>query len=219
MKLFTASTLFGFAFAACVPNSTSAQINRSGTVHIAVGGAIGWHYTKNERMNRFSPEIDGGFSLGGVLDVQVGVIKQFSLGVTLEPGALVLFSGDFDAGTGFRTMGFKGRGYLLQSDKFAWTVSSEVGLGRLKYTDRMDEGEVKFIDNGIYYGISMGVGMYFSERVGLNMDLNWLSLTTTEHSIQKDGIVPLTTDEYYSYTPLPNKTRGLQYSIQVAFKF
>ena len=203
-----------------VQSDTSAQVNNKGTIHVAVGAGIGGFGTTFEQtFNVFGANIvsktrDAAISVTVPIEVQLGIGSNFSLGVYVEPGAYL--DSNATRSNGLFAGGLKPEFYLAQKDRFALYVNGKLGFSRLSLDDT-DENDalVSFKYSGIQFGLGGGIGLYFTDHIGLKLGLSWLSthFGLKEFSIQDQEAVIVN-------DPRPKLTaNGAQLNAQLAFKF
>jgi hypothetical protein len=65
------------------------------------------------------------------------------------------------------------RFYLVNGDRFTWMASLQLGSTRLKYGVNEPGNVSSAIYRGSYFGLSSGVGFYFTDHIGLQLHLRY----------------------------------------------
>lgn len=171
------------------PARVQAQCNRPGTVHLSLGVNAGLHATRYRERNvilgvrQERETVDGAFTYGFPLRVQVGVLKPLSLGLYAELGGYADSTADRSNRT--FTFGFSPRFYPVNTDKFNMRVFLEGGYGSLRIDQRFllsNVGVARY--GGGHFALGTGLGFYAAEVFGLYFDLryirHWLPLNSFE---------------------------------------
>lgn len=165
-----------------------AQVNEKGTIHLAAGFAAGGHTTRYEQsfLGVVRTNTDGAATTTFPIEIGYGFGGRFSLGLLMEPG-LYLDSVENESNT-LGTFALQPRFYLVNSDRFAWMASIQVGSTRLKY-DVSEPGNVtSAVYRGGYFGLSSGVGFYFGDHVGLNLHLRYMATSMPLRAWELNGL-------------------------------
>jgi len=95
-----------------------------------------------------------------------GLAKWFSLGLLFEPGNYL----DPNAvrANGVVTLALEPRFYLVNKDRFAWMASLQLGGSTLRI-DEQGLTKDQAVYRGRSFGLSTGVGFYFSDHIGLQL--------------------------------------------------
>ncbi|MBL7952321.1 MAG: outer membrane beta-barrel protein [Flavobacteriales bacterium] len=197
-----------------IMSSLNAQVNEKGAVHLAAGIAVGGHATRYEQsfLGVVQTTNDGAATTTLPIEFGYGLGGRFSLGLLLEPG-LYLDSVESESNT-LTTFAIQPRFYLVNGDRFTWMASMQLGSTRLKY-DVSEPGNVSSaVYRGAHFGLSSGVGFYFTDRIGLNVQLRYMATTMPLRDWSWNGtsLDPDLIDAKLS-------TSGLAVQASLAFKF
>jgi hypothetical protein len=191
----------------------SAQVNDKGTFHAAVGIAGGAHATTYEQHFLITTTTeDGAATVTYPIELGFGLARVFSLGLLLEPGTYL----DSLATESNRllTLAIQPRFYLVNHDRFAWMASLQLGTSALRY--QVEEGAIRYSSNyrGGHFGLSTGLGMYFGERVGIDLHLRYMatSMDIKDHEVNGQQVDLALWSANLS-------TRGVAVQASLAFKF
>lgn len=181
--LLTAVAVFGFAFA-------NAQSHTKGAMQVNIMGGFLTGTATSEDDAAGSTEFKStasGAQFGA--HFQYGIADAFSLGLGLEFGTVVLTPKDYSYGVEPSLNTFKvmvtGRYYFVNKEKFNVYAGPSIGYTTAKddtvYGFGFFDQETKL--NGINYGINAGGNYFFTNTVGVIVNLgyegNSLSSTTT----------------------------------------
>jgi hypothetical protein len=217
--LLTAIAVFGFTVA-------NAQSNKQGTMHVNVlGGFLSGTATQQDDAAgslKYKSTATGA-QFGA--NFQYGIAESFSAGIGLELGTAVLTPKDYNNyGTNPSISTFKvnlsGRYYFLNEDKFNVFAGPSVG-----YTTAKDKTAILGVTisddktkySGLNYGINAGGNYYFSDVVGviLNVGYEGSSLTSTETDTYTDNNGATVTATYKGKATLG----GIKVMAGLALKF
>lgn len=191
-----------------------AQVNDKGTFHVSIGIAAGGHGTTYETtiLGVVTTENDGAATVTYPIEVSYGLGKRFSLGLYLEPG--VYLDSSATESNGLATFGIQPRFYIINNDRFAWMASMQLGSSTLRY-DVEEPGNVsEAIYRGTNLSLSTGVGFYFSDLIGLNLQMRYIGTTMPlrKWTVNGTGLDPDLIDATLT-------TRGVALQASLAFKF
>ena len=193
---------------------STAQVNDRGTVHLAIGIAGGGHATRYQQtiLGVVRTTNDGAATAAIPIEVGYGLGNRFSLGLLLEPG--VYLDSTETESNALTTFAIQPRFHLINGDRFTWMISAQLGSTRLKY-DVDEPGNVsRAIYRGGYFGLSSGVGFYFTDHLGLALQLRYMatSMPLREWSVNGTSLDPDLIDAELS-------TSGVALQASLAFKF
>ncbi|SFB22158.1 hypothetical protein SAMN05660845_2111 [Flavobacterium swingsii] len=188
--LLTAIAVFGFTVA-------NAQSNKQGTMHVNVlGGFLSGTATQQDDAAgslKYKSTATGA-QFGA--NFQYGIAESFSAGIGLELGTSVLtpksiniYDEDYDFGSNYNTtvstfkVNLSGRYYFVNKDNFNVFAGPSIGYTTAK--DKTAVLGVTISDDktkyaGLNYGVNVGGNYYFSDVVGviLNVGYEGSSLTS-----------------------------------------
>ena len=156
-----------------------AQVNGPGTVQIGLGAGLGFFATHFENEvtwpfvgRQTTSREDGAFTTSLPVDLQVGLAKRWSIGISLDPGRYIDSAGTHP--NAFLVAGLQPRFYVVNGEHFALHLNAEVGYGVLRI--RYDENTPSQFDD-TYAGLHVRAGaeiQYFFGRVfGLHAGLKY----------------------------------------------
>lgn len=191
-----------------------AQVNDKGTFHASVGIAAGGHVTTYETslLGVVNSENDGAATVTYPIELGYGLGERFSLGLYIEPG--VYLDSSASESNGLTLVGIQPRFYIVNGDRFAWMASLHLGVSALRYDvdEPGNRTEAKY--SGANLGLSTGVGYYFSDHIGLNLQLRYVGTTMPLRSWSVNGV-----DFDPDLIDAKLTTRGVALQASLAFKF
>jgi hypothetical protein len=185
----------------------NAQSNQKGTIHVNVMGG----FLSGSATNKLDgdPDTDKYSATGAQFgaNFQYGIADSFSAGIGLEFGTTVLTSNNYfdiydenydpdldsysPSVSTFKII-LSGRYYFLNKDKFNLFASPSIGYTSGKDTTSAIIGNsdsTKY--SGLNYGINAGGNYYFTDRVGVILNLgyegNSLKSTTSGYGVDLTG--------------------------------
>lgn len=198
----------------------SAQYNSKGKFHLAVGGALGGHATVlDQRFNLFGVEIAREQTSSAAtttlpLEIGFGIGERFSLGLLIEPGRYVPDSANAENQTNaIAIIALQPRFYLINKERFAWMASLQLGSAALRIKDETPNQVVDERYAGAAIGLGTGVGIGFSDKVGLEFHLRYLA---TRMELRAREFNDRSTMEVYKATL---STGGVLAQLSLAFRF
>jgi len=202
-------TLLAFSLSSAV-----AQVNDKGTFHASLGIAAGGHATTYETkiLGLVQTEDDGAVTVTYPIELGYGLGKRFSLGLYIEPG--VYLDSSASESNGLVLLGIQPRFYLVNSNRFAWMASLQLGTSALRYDVDEPGNSTKAKYSGTNVGLSTGVGFYFTDHIGLNLHLRYVGTVMPLRSWSLNGVAldPDLIDAKLT-------TRGAAVQASLAFKF
>lgn len=191
-----------------------AQVNEKGAIHLSIGISAGGHATHYEQsiLGFVQKNDDGAATATFPIEASYGLGGRFSVGLLLEPG--VYLDSTETESNALAMVAIQPRFYLINKDRFLWMASVQLGSARLKY-DVDEPGNVsRAIYRGSYFGLSSGVGFYFTDHIGINLQLRYLAaaMPLREWSINGTDLDPDLIDAKLS-------TSGVAVQASLAFKF
>jgi outer membrane protein len=182
--ILTAAAIFAFGFA-------HAQSNKKGTIHVNVlgGFSVGSATSQGDAAGSDKYKFSANGSNFGA-QFQYGLADNFSAGIGLETGTTILTPKDngvflVNPSLSLFKVNLSGRYYLLNEEKLNIYAGPSIG-----YTSGKDKTVYSPYDNtstkfsGLNYGINAGGNYFFSDTVGINLNLgyeaNSLKGTTTQ---------------------------------------
>lgn len=203
-----------FAIFSFIASASMAQVNEKGTIHLSAGVAAGGHTTRYEQsvLGFVQKSDDGAATMTFPIEASYGLGGRFSLGLLLEPG--VYLDSTETESNALAVFALQPRFYLINGDRFTWMASVQLGSARLKY-DVDEPGNVsRAVYRGNYFGLSSGVGFYFSDRIGLNLHVRYMAtaMPLRDWSLNGTGLDPDLLDAKLS-------TSGVALQASLAFKF
>jgi hypothetical protein len=177
--LLTAAAVLSLTF-------VNAQSNQKGTKHVNIMGGFLSGSSTFQADAAGSKEVK--FSAAGAqfgANFQYGLAESFSAGIGLEIGTAVLTPKDVDYTNGnydfFETdltstisalkVNLSGRYYILNKDKVNIYAGPSVGYTSGKSVLDIFEPETKY--TGLNYGVNAGANFYFSDVVGIIVNLGY----------------------------------------------
>lgn len=196
-------------------HSAQAQYNQKGTVHLAVGPAFGAHGTEYESSFLGFPsdtEEDGAATVTVPIELDFGITNLFSLGLYLEPG-FYLDSSNTESNT-MALIGLQPRFYLINGERFALMAGLQFGAAGLKIDREEGNDESSATYAGGHFGLGTGVVFQFSDLIGLQLHLRYVStnMKLRDYTINGDDI-----DEDLFTAEL--RTRGVAFQTSLSFRF
>ncbi len=192
----------------------AAQVNDRGTFHASVGIAASGHATSYETtiLGVVNTENDGAATVTYPIELGYGLGQRFSLGLYIEPG--VYLDSSASESNGLALVGIQPRFYIVNGDRFAWMASLQLGVSALRYDvdEPGNRTEAKY--SGTNLGLSTGVGFYFSDLIGLNLQLRYVGTTMPLRSWSVNGV-----DFDPDLIDAKLITRGVSLQASLAFKF
>lgn len=191
-----------------------AQINDKGTFHASIGVAAGGHATHYEQtvLGTIRSNDDGAATVTYPIEFSYGLGRRFSLGLYVEPG--VYLDSSASESNGLAMIGIQPRFYIINNDRFAWMASMQLGSSALRH-DVDEPGNVsEAIYRGTTLGLSTGVGFYFSDLVGLNLQVRYIGTTMPLRELTLNG-----TEFDPDLIDATLTTRGVAFQASLAFKF
>lgn len=180
---------------AAMPLCAVAQINQKGTFHLGFGVSMGGHatqYVQNTTINIFgvpvttrTEENDGAATVLFPIDIQYGIAKPVSLGLFVEPGSYLDSSNT--RSNGLVLFGFQPRAYIINHDRFTWMGSVQVGSAGLRIKETENGRNTEALYRGPFFGLSSGVGFYFSDHIGLQLHARYMSTSFDLKEYQQNG--------------------------------
>ncbi len=189
--LFTAIAVFGFAFA-------NAQSHQKGTIQVNVmGGFLTGSATFKDDAPGSTDEkyTTTGGQFGA--NFQYGIAESFSIGIGLEGGTIVLTPKDYNSYYGTNPslnsfkVNFSGRYYFLNKEKFNIYGGPSIGYTTAKDDTVYGFGgfgfdqETKY--NGINYGVNAGGNYFFTNTVGVIVNLGYEGSSLKGTTTYSDG--------------------------------
>lgn len=193
--LLSLAAVFAFGFA-------NAQSNQKGTIHINVLGGL-LSGTASDKSDESGSETIKYKATGGQFGVnfQYGLAESFSAGIGLEFGTSVMTFKDATMASDAAMYGYtapsmstfkvnlSGRYYFVNDEKFNVFAGPSIGMTTGKDTGSAVFGglttSTKY--SGLNYGINAGGNYYFSDHVGVILNLgyegNGLKSTMTEAGV------------------------------------
>ena len=219
-----------FGLFAILSTTSMAQFNEKGTIHLAIGTALGAHgteYTWTQRIIFFGTpitlsdtETDGAATVTVPVEMDFGVTNRFSMGFYLEPG-MYLDSNNTESNTLFLG-GLQPRFYLINGDRFALLAGAQIGLAGLKI-DRsesttvggvnvLNESSASYAGGG--FGLGAGAVFQFSELIGLQLHLRYMAtnMKLRDYTINGNDV----DDDDFEATL---RTRGIGMQLSLGFRF
>lgn len=176
-----------FFLVASSPSAVLAQVNEKGDLHLSLGLVAGVHATEyrtsflgfsdvqNDAAVTSTIPIEAGYSLGG----------RFSLGILIEPG-LYLDSTETESNA-LRIYAVQPRFFLVNGRRVAWLASAQFGTAILTYDVDVPGNVSRTIYRGGFWGLSTGMGAYFSDHIGLNLQLRYMATTMPARDAEING--------------------------------
>lgn len=194
--------------------SATAQVNEKGAIHLSAGLALGGHATHYEQtiLGFVQTTDDGAATTTFPIEFGYGLGGRFSLGLLLEPGAYL--DSTASESNALVCLALQPRFYLVNGERFTWMASAQIGSARLKY----DVDQPGQVSNALYqgglFGFSSGVGFYFTDHIGLNLQVRYMATTMPlkEWSLNGFSLDPDLLDAKLS-------TQGVALQASLAFKF
>lgn len=188
--LLTAVAVFGFAFA-------NAQSHQKGTMQVNVmGGFLTGSGT--DKPDQAGAD-DSKFTVSGGqfgANFQYGIADSFSIGIGLEGGTIVATPKD---NNGFNyvepnyntfKVNFSGRYYFVNAEKFNVYGGPSIGYTTAKddtvYGFGFSDQETKL--NGINYGVNAGGNYFFTDIVGIIVNLGYEGNSLKATTTYNDGV-------------------------------
>lgn len=190
------------------------QVNQKGDVHLSIGLAAGGHATRYETtfLGFVQVNNDGAATSTIPIEVGYGLGGRFSLGLLIEPG-LYLDSTETESNA-LRLFALQPRFYLVNGERFAWMASLQLGGTGLTYDVDQPGNNSRAIYRGGFVGVSTGIGMYFTDNIGLNLHLRYMSTSMPLREWEVNG-VELDPDLINARL----STSGIALQASLAFKF
>lgn len=192
----------------------AAQVNDKGTFHASIGIAAGGHATTYETtiLGFVNTENDGAATVTYPIELGYGLGKRFSLGLYIEPG--VYLDSSASESNGLVLIGIQPRFYIVNGNRFAWMASLQLGAAALRYdVDELgSKTEAKY--RGTNLGLSTGVGFYFTDNIGLNLQVRYVGTAMPLRSWSLNGV-----DFDPDLIDAKLSTRGAAVQASLAFKF
>ena len=192
----------------------TAQVNDKGTFHVSIGAAAGGHATTYETtvLGVVNTENDGAATVTYPIELGYGLGERFSLGLYIEPG--VYLDSSASESNGLALVGIQPRFYIVNGNRFAWMASLQLGVSALRYDvdEPGNRTEAKY--SGTNLGLSTGVGFYFTDNIGLNLQLRYVGTTMPLRSWSVNGV-----DFDPDLIDATLTTRGAAVQASLAFKF
>ena len=157
----------------------SAQVNEPGTVQVGVGGELGFfatHFVSEMTVpflgHKTSSHDDGAVTTSLPIDLQVGVARRWSIGISLDPGRYVDSAGTQP--NAFLVAGLQPRFYAVIGDHFALHLNAEVGYGVLKIrSNENTNGQFEDTYAGMHVRVGTEAQVYFGRVFGLHAGLKY----------------------------------------------
>lgn len=205
------------AFVFSLSSALWAQVNTKGTIYASLGIAGGAHATHYEQTTFVlgipfvTKDDDGAATVTFPIQVGYGFADWFSLGLIIEPGNYL--DSNATRTNGLFTFGVVPRFYLVNKDRFAWSASLQLGGSGLRIDDSAPINSSATY-KGANFGLGTGVGFYFTDHIGLNIEARYLanSFTLREYSVNGSTI---SLDNFDAVLT----TRGVLLQASLAFKF
>lgn len=198
----------------------SAQYNSKGKFHLALGGALGGHATLlDQRFTAFGLEIAQEETGGAVtttfpIELGFGLGERFSLGLLIEPGRYLPDSANADTqSNALAIVALQPRFHIINKDRFSWMASLQLGSAALRIQDDTPNAVVDERYAGAAIGLGTGVGIGFSDKVGLEFHLRYLA---TRMELRAREFNDRSTMEVYKATL---STGGVIAQLSLAFRF
>ena len=191
--LFTAIAVFGLTVA-------NAQSNKQGTMHVnVIGGFLSGNFTQqDDEAGSLKYKATATGAQFGV-NFQYGIAESFSAGIGLELGTAVLAYKSFDAedynysnpSLSTFKVNLSGRYYFLNDDKFNIFAGPSIGFTTAKDKDAIfgieysDSQKTKY--SGLNYGVNAGGNYYFSDVVGVILNVGYEGSSLKSTYTDEDG--------------------------------
>lgn len=214
----TGSNLLLLVLAMGIAQIVGAQYNQKGTVHLAIGGAIGAHATELDERITFlgatfsQTKTDGAATTTVPIEVGYALGNHFSLGLLIEPGRYVNDTAQTEQSNSIAVVAIQPRFYLVNKERLALTASLQIGGAALRIQDDTPGEKLDARLSGTAFGLGTGLVFAITDHFGLDFQLRYLATNMELRAAEVNGSSVM---DFYAATL---RTGGVIGQLSLAFR-